>query len=76
MLLSKVVVKLYAVLLEIGLWFMLVGGFIGGWQASGFLGAIGGLIGAAIFGAVVFGAFLVLNDIRASVKAIQERQGT
>lgn len=74
MLLSKMVVNLYAVLLEIGLWLFLIGGFIGGWQAGGFLGAIGGLIGAAIFGAVFFGAFLVLNDIRDRVKVIQERQ--
>ena len=70
--LSKIVVNLYTVLLEIGLWLLLIGGLIGGWQAGGFLGAIGGLIGAAIFGAVFFGAFLVLNDIRARVRAIEE----
>jgi len=74
MFLSKMVVDLYTVLLEVGLWFLLIGGFIGGWQAGGFLGAIGGLIGTAIFGAVFFGAFLVLNDIRTRVKAIQEKQ--
>lgn len=74
MLLSKVVVSIYEVLLEIGLWLLLIGGFIGGWQTGGFLGAIGGLIGSAIFGAVFFGAFIVLNDIRARVKIIQEKQ--
>ena len=72
--LSKIVVNLYTVLLEIGLWCLLIGSFIGGWQAKGFIGAIGGLIGAAIFGAVFFGAFLVLNDIRVRVKAIEERK--
>jgi len=72
--LSKIVVNIYTVLLEIGLWLLLLGGLIGGWQAKGVLGAIGGLIGAAIFGAVFFGAFLVLNDIRARVKAIEERK--
>lgn len=72
--LSKIVVNIYTVLLEIGLWLMLFGGLVGGWQAGGFVGAIGGLIGAAIFGAVFFGAFLVLNDIRAKVKAIEQKQ--
>ncbi len=71
--LSKVVVNLYTVLLEVGLWLLLLSGFIGGWQAYGFFGAIGGLISAAIFGAVFFGAFLVLNDIRSRVKAIEEK---
>lgn len=71
--LSKIVVNIYTILLEIGLWLLLLVGLIGGWYAGGFLGAIGGLIGAAIFGAVFFGAFLVINDIRARVKAIEER---
>lgn len=73
MILSKIVVKLYAVLLEVGLWLMLFVGLVGGWQANGFLGAIGGLIGAAVFGAVFFGAFVVLDDIRNTVRAIESR---
>lgn len=72
--LSKIVVKMYTILLEIGLWLILLTGLIGGWQAKGFVGAIGGLVAAAIFGAVFFGAFLVLDDIRARVKAIEERK--
>jgi hypothetical protein len=72
--LSKIVVKIYTVLLEIGLWLILLTGLIGGWQAKGFIGAIGGFVAAAIFGAVFFGAFLVLDDIRARVKAIEERK--
>lgn len=72
--LSKLVVSVYTVLLEISLWLLLIAGFVGGWQAEGLVGSIGGLIGAAIFGAVFFGAFLVLNDIRARVKAIEERE--
>jgi len=71
--LSKFVVGVYKVLLEIGLWLLLIAGFIGGWQTDGLLTALLGLIGAAIFGAVFFGAFLVLNDIRDRVKAIEER---
>jgi len=74
MMLSKIVVKLYTVLLEIGLWLILLVGLIGGWQANGFLGALGGLIGAAIFGAVFFGAFLVLDDIRNTVRSIESRK--
>jgi hypothetical protein len=72
--LSKIVINIYTVLLEIGLWLLLLGGLIGGWQTGGIFGAIGGLIGAGIFGAVFFGAFLVLNDIRIRVKAIEERK--
>lgn len=72
--LSKIVVKMYTILLEIGLWLILLTGLIAGWQAKGFVGAIGGLVAAAIFGAVFFGAFLVLDDIRARVKAIEERK--
>jgi hypothetical protein len=53
---------------------LLIVGLIGGWQAEGFAGAIGGLIGASIFGAVFLGAFIVLNDIRVRVKAIEEKQ--
>lgn len=71
--LSKIVVNLYTVLLEIGLWLVLVFGLVGGWQSGGIIGAIVGLVGAAIFGAVFFGAFLVINDIRARVKVIEER---
>jgi len=71
--LSKIVVNIYTILLEIGLWLLLIGGLLGGWQAGGFFGAIGGLIGSAIFGAVFFGAFLVLNDIRGRVKSIEEK---
>lgn len=74
--LSKFIVNVYTTLLEIGLWMIMVGGTIAGWQAAGFVGAIGGFVGAAIFGAVFFGAFLVLNDIRARVKAIEEIQKT
>ena len=72
--LSKIVVNLYTVLLEIGLWLILLIGLVSGWQAKGFIGAVGGIIGAAIFGAVFFGAFLVLDDIRNKVKAIESRQ--
>jgi hypothetical protein len=72
--LSKIVVKIYTILLEVGLWLILLFGLIAGWQAKGVLGAIGGLVGAAIFGAVFLGAFLVLDDIRSRVKAIEERK--
>lgn len=72
--LSKLVVNIYTILLEIGLWLVLLLGAIAGWQAKGFLGAIGGLIAAAILGAVFFGAFLVLDDIRNRVKAIENQR--
>ena len=71
--LSKIVVRLYSVLLEIGLWLSLITGLIGGWQANGFIGAILGVIGAAIFGAVFLGAFIVLADIRKTVETIDSK---
>lgn len=74
MVLSKFVVKIYTLLLEIGLWLILVGGLVSGWKANGFFGAIGGLIGAAVFGAIFLGAFLVLNDIRNRVEVIETRK--
>ena len=71
--LSKIVVRLYSVLLEVGLWLSLITGLIGGWQANGFIGAILGVIGAAIFGAVFLGAFIVLADIRKAVETIDSK---
>lgn len=73
--LTKIVVKLYAVILELGLWLMLLTGLIGGWQTQGLIGAILGVIVAAIFGAVFFGAFLVLEDIRATIKKTVNDKG-
>lgn len=74
MILSKIVVNVYAVLLEVAVWLLLITGFIGGWAEKGVFGAIFGVIFAAIFGAVFFGAFLVLNDIRDTVKNIEARK--
>ncbi len=71
--LSKLVIRLYSALLEIGLWMFLLFGLIGGWNAGGFLGAIGGVIVSAITGAIIFGAFLVIDDIRKKVNAIEQK---
>ena len=72
--LSKIIVGAWSTLIEISLWLLLLGALIGGWSAGGFMGAIGGLIGAFIFGSMFLGAFLVLDDIRKSVKAIENRK--
>lgn len=72
--LLKLVVNLYTVLLEIGLWVILLAVAIGGWQTNGWGCAIVGLFGAAMFGAVFFGAFLVLDDIRNRLRAIQNKK--
>ena len=72
--LSKLIVQIYGVILEVGLWLALLGAIIGGWQANGFIGAVGMLIATAVIAAVFVGAFLVLNDIRDRVKAIEARQ--
>ncbi len=71
MVLSKIVVNVYAVLLEAALWLFLIAGFISGWAYKGFFGAIIGVIFFGIFGAAAFGALLVLNDIRDRLKNIE-----
>lgn len=71
--LSRIVVSLYKVILEIALWLVLLAGVIGGWKNGGFTGALVGLVVVAILSAVLFGAFLVLGDIRQSVRAIEAR---
>ena len=71
--LSRIIVGAYATLIEISLWLLLFVAIIGGWKVGGFIGAIGGLISAFILGAMFIGAFLVLEDIRKSVKAIENK---
>ena len=72
--LSRMIVSLWAVLIEISLWLMLVSGIVGGWRAGGIGSAIGGLVVAFILGSMFLGAFLVLEDIRKSVKAIEKQK--
>lgn len=72
--LSKFIVETYGLLIEVSLWLLLAVAIIGGWQSGGFFGAIMGLIGAFIFGAMFIGAFLILEDIRKTVKAIEQKK--
>lgn len=72
--LSKLIVKFYAILIEVSIWLLLLGALIGGLQADGLMMGIMSLIGAFIFCTMVMGAFLVLEDIRKSVKAIEDRK--
>lgn len=74
--LSKIIVGSWSILIEISLWLILLMGLIGGWQGGDFLGAIGGLIVAFVLGSMFLGAFLVLDDIRKTVKAIEKKQGS
>ncbi len=69
--LSKIIINSYKLLIEIVLWLSLVAFVVGGWNiptsyydTAGFIGAIGGLIVWLIIAVIVFGAFLVLLDIR------------
>lgn len=71
--LSKLILNSYKTLLEISMWLILVGSFVGGWIGKGFIGGIVSLVVAFIFCVVTFGAFFVLMDIQSSVKAIRER---
>jgi len=70
--LSKLIVSSYEILIEISLWLFLLISFIAGWSlGDGFFGAIGGLIVGFVFSVMFFGAFLILSDIRTSVRKIE-----
>lgn len=71
--LSKIIVGSWATLIEISLWLLLVISLVSGWQAGGFFGAIGGLIIGFIVGSMFLGAFIVLDDIRRTVKSIDSK---
>ena len=70
--LSKFIVSSYATLLEVSMWMILVGSFLGGVAADGILTGIIAVIMAFIFCVVFFGAFFVLVDIQKGVRSIQE----
>jgi len=73
--LTKFIVDAYAKLIEISLWLFLLGSLIAGWQfGNGFIGAVIGLVVGFVFAVMFFGAFIVLEDIRKSVKAIEKKK--
>jgi uncharacterized membrane protein len=57
------ITKSLEIICQIAIVVMLLAGLIGGWQAGGFMTAIGGLLGAFLFSVVFFGALFVLLDI-------------
>ncbi len=69
--------KSLEVVCQIAIVVLLLSGFFGGWQAGGFFGAIGGLLGAFLFSVVIFGALFVLLDIadntRRSAEALENQ---
>jgi hypothetical protein len=69
--LSKFIVTFYLTFLEIGLWILLIFGVVGGWYSSGVMGSIAGLVIAILIGVTFFGAFLILGDIRQSLRTIE-----
>lgn len=71
--LSRFIVRVYHVIIEILLWLFMLTAVSYGWKYNGMLGALGAAFGASLFGALVFGAFLVLSDIRLSVRRIEDR---
>lgn len=78
MVLSKLTVKWLEWIIEIGIWLTLIAAFIAGWNiGSGFFGGIVSAVIATVFAgvfcALVFGGFIVLMEIRKSVRAIEHR---
>ena len=73
--LTKFIVASYATLIEISLWLFLFIFLVSGWKSvGGFIGAIIGLVVGFVFAVMFFGAFLILEDIRKSVKAIEDKK--
>ena len=76
--LSKLIVSSYLILIEISIWVTLLACTAWGAQSaeSAIIGGIVGLIGGFVFVSVFFGAFLILGDIRKSVRAIENGSKT
>lgn len=72
--LSRLIVQSYETLIEVALWVFLIVAFIGGWIGTNFFGGLLSLGLAFVFAVVVFGSFLVVLDIRRSVRALELRQ--
>ncbi len=82
--LTRLVVQLYGVILEISLWVLLLAGVIVGYNLGGYgygysfnpgaalISALLGGILAIVVAAMTVGAFLVLDDIRKSVRALEK----
>ncbi|NOX69160.1 MAG: hypothetical protein GXP15_08230 [Gammaproteobacteria bacterium] len=78
MIMSKIIVKWLEWIIEIGIWLTLLSAFTAGWgYGSGFFGSIFSAILATVFAgvfcALIFGAFIVLMDIRTTVQRIDAR---
>lgn len=77
--LTKIIVSSYDKLVEVTLWLFLIGCVIGGavlgnMQEHAIYGGIGGLVFGFVFAVLVFGAFLILGDIRNAVRKIEAQQ--
>lgn len=75
--LTKLIVAAFQGFIEVALWIFLLVAFVAGWKAGdGMLGGIAGLVIGLVFEVIFFGAVLILQDIRLSVRAIQANQNT
>lgn len=75
---SKNIVKWLEWIIEIGIGLTLIAAFFAGWNyGDGFFGglivAIVSTVVAGIFCALVFGAFIVLMEIRTAARSIEEK---
>lgn len=69
--LSKMIVGSLESLIEVCLWIFLLFCLVAGAKMGGGTGAIVGLIVGFVFAVMFFGGFLVLLDIRKSVRTIE-----
>lgn len=68
--LSKIIVRFFPILMELGIWVILISAFIVGWQVSGLGVALLALIGAFFFCVMIFGALLAVLDIQKKVASL------
>ena len=80
--LTRLVANFYSWLIEITLWLFVAGGAFWGYQLGrrmrgddgAFYGGLFGAAGAFVTSAVIFGGFLLLDEIRKSVRNIEKAQ--
>lgn len=79
MIMSRIIVKWLEWIIEIGIWLTLLSAFVAGWSyGNGFIAslfsAVVATVFAGVFCALIFGAFIVLLDIRTTVQRIAARE--
>ena len=79
--LTKLIVSSYEKLVEVTLWIFLLacvigGSYLGSLSDNAIYGGVGGLVLGFVVAVLLFGAFLILGDIRNSVRKIEAQNAS